>query len=66
MTTTPDDIESTADAIAARGVKRIQVADRSHTFFSPKELREDAQLAAADDLDEDYGGFIDLTLKNPS
>ena len=65
MPYTPAELQARADEIAYRGVKRIQVGDRSHTFFSPKELREDARMAAADDLDAEYGGLMDVIFENP-
>ena len=53
----------TPDEIAARGVRSIRVGDRSHEFFSPKELREASQLAAADALDDQYGCFLPIEMK---
>ena len=60
------EIESKADAIAARGIKRVAMGDRSHTFFSPKDLRDDAAEKAADEIDDTYAGFIDVKMCNPS
>ena len=62
---TPAELQAAADAIALRGVKRIQVGDRSHTFLTPKEIRDDAKIAAADDLDATFGGFVDVSFENP-
>lgn len=48
--------------IASRGIRSVRVGDRSHEFFTPKELRESTLLAAADLLDDTYGGFIPVQL----
>lgn len=48
--------------IAARGIKTVRVADRSHEYFSPKDLREYDALVAADALDDTYAGFIPVRL----
>ena len=63
---TPAAIQAAADAIALRGIKRIQVGDRSHTFLSPKEIRDDAKSSEADALDATYGGFLNVSLENPT
>jgi hypothetical protein len=52
------DIENKADEIAQRGVKRVQVEDRAHTFFSPNELLKAANQKRAEELDSTYGGKI--------
>jgi hypothetical protein len=52
--------------IATRGIKSVRVGDRSHEYFSPKELRELTQLEAADALDEQYGGFVNIEMKGLS
>lgn len=62
---TEAELKAAADAIALRGIKRVQVGDRSHTFLSPSEIREDAKMSAADALDDTFGGFVDVQMNYP-
>jgi len=57
---------SKADEIAARGVTRVQMGDREHEFFSPDMLDAQTKQAAADALDDEFGGFFPIETANPS
>jgi hypothetical protein len=56
---------SKADEIAARGVKRVQMGDREHEYFSPAMLDAQTKQSAADALDDEFGGFFNVEMKNP-